>query len=134
MFVCPNCRSELKLSLVSASSRNTEPLVESSAERQYRFTVKGRYFELSKSDTVAAQGRVTRPIHDSYVEMRDNSGTVRKYPTKDLIRQAICLKYPDVKPETDLQPGTGFQSQRAEQIARGIGLTPERLLSGTRSP
>ena len=90
----------------------------------YAFTISGRRYELTPEDLQKAVPDVSQPIYDSYVEIEDVSGSIRQVPTKDLIRRAIIRKYRDVNPQAELQPGTGFQSQRAEQIARRLGLRP----------
>lgn len=128
---CPSCGSLVSLSLTlatgTAHGENDQHPRQSSAS-PYAVTIGGRRFELTIDDVRAAVPDVSQPIHDSYVEIADVSGEVRRVATKDLIRRTILRKYPDVDPQTELQATTGFQSQRAEQIARRLGLHPQRRL------
>ncbi len=133
-LTCPACGAVSHLVLrLSDEDHGTQPVVSPSKPPSgpgpsYRFTIGGRQFELTASDIRIAVGDVHQPIYDSFVEIEDEGGVLRQVPTKDLIRQAILRRNADVDPKTLLQPHTGFQSQRAEQIARRLGFEPKRRL------
>ena len=131
-LTCPNCHQELTLTLIREEKTKRPVGVEttpSNSRAAYRFTIGGRLFELTPDDVIAATDFVRQSVYDSYVEIPDAQGGIREFPTKDLLRQAILRKYPDVNPRTDLQPSNGFQSQRAEHVMRKLHLPPKRKLA-----
>lgn len=124
---CPNCGASVLLQLIAVSEPSGgDPKVATSAsERQYHFSLSGVKFDLKRSDLIAATKDVQRGVQNSFVEIEDETGRMKQFPTKDLLRQAIKRRYPN---EDLSRIESSFTSQRAEGIMRGIGLRPKRTV------
>ena len=138
-LTCPHCGGIVELSLIKSNTPNIEgddngrltdpnPATENGSKvGPYHFRIWDIQLELTIQDVRSALPNVHQAIRDSYLEVTDMHGEVFKVSTKDAIRQAILLKYPhDDQLRAIVHMSNGFQTDRAERIARGVGLTPKR--------
>ncbi len=116
MFNCPSCGAKLDLSLVLINDTNdtkTSPLKTCSAN----FKIDRKSYTLSDTDIfVSIQGiKSIDTIRRYYIEYTDGQGNIKKYPIKQIVRDALETNYPNKFTENY------FTAHRARDILTKLG-------------
>ncbi len=126
MLTCPNCGTVLELAL----QRTTEPpepvtrlvphLLEPRPTTTVGFILASRRYRLSREDIhTAAKAVFPGTIVKYYVRLLDSEGNERKFPIKQVVRQALQTRYGEKFVEEN------FTAHRARDILRRLGFEVE---------
>jgi hypothetical protein len=109
------------VALAEALNRGAETTTTAVRVRECEFTIAGRHFMLNTADIEAAVELVHRPIQDVSVRVPNADGSDRQLAVKELLRQALRLKYGSAEPSAST-----YTTQTAERILLKLGFKVQR--------
>lgn len=121
MIICPNCGCHLELALEIIDPNRQDSVVSQRSHEprqgvEVHFKMARQLYQLSVEDIIRSAGRV-RPgtIQEYFTLLTDGKGHERRFPIKQIVRDALQTNYPNFTEE-------GFTSHRARDILRRLGI------------
>lgn len=124
MFRCPKCGAELNIALVAVQTKdnnaadNSDKATPAPKGRLATFEIDRKRYTLSDQEVFEAAADLKYPetIRRYYVELPNDTGGTRRFPIKQVVRQALETKYPNKFTERY------FTAHRARDILMKLGI------------